>query len=509
MVLSPYMDVVEIWFLYIPLFYWGAFVVLLYRHDLSRLFHPFADRSGPRQWWSVLLDLGLLSLQQASSRPPDRRRHLPYFVYLVLALGPSLSWALPWFPRAWYYLVGVQVASGLVLAMATVRVLGRPPRRAYVDVLRYPRLGSRARHLHDSQPTPPTTDAPAGPQPKKRVHFFSVSLKNGVVVSTPSYPEKQAFVAQLVHALETTNPDFAWVQFLFAQADHHANLIRMKNMIHRAKMAIEEPAYSFLTDRTHERRELHRDFYRMADARMAKVDALVTKPTIVMAIQGMWVDSKDSDLAGALPFAHCSDEHDSLAIFQYRDPRMLRELVERRMVVDIGEYLERFTRSRLEPPSFMATPEGLRTFVHLPVGEAAESLQSIHGGPSAKGYTRAKVKEDEGEDSKPDSGPLGDVTSRIVRLTDVPEMKGILEDSSIQPLDHLSSTTVRTFELLYRDGHTEFVLSSETVEDMRKFAQLLDSVYGELKLEKAEQTPSFLQELPSILGLTDNRNHWK
>jgi hypothetical protein len=502
------MNSAEVEFLYLPVFYWGAFVLWLYRHDLSRLFRPFTDKSGPSRAWSVLLDVGLLTPRQAASKPTEEKHYLPYSAYMGLATGLSLSWVLPWFPRPWYYLVAIQAASGLVLTMATVRLLGRPPRRPYVDVLRHPRLGSRVRHFYDA-PSPPATESPDKSQPKKKVRYFNASLKNGIVVSTPSYPEKQAFVAQLVHALETANPDFAWVQFLFVQADHHAKLVRLKNSIHRAKKAIEEPAYSFLTDKMHERRELHRDFYRMADARMTKVDVLVTRPTVVLAIQGMWVGSQDSDMAGALPFAHCSDEHDSLAVFQYRDPRMLRELVDRRMVTDIGEYLERFTGSRLEPPSFMAAPEGLRTFVHLPVGEAAESLQSIHGGPSAKGYTRAKVKEDQGEDTKPDPGPRGDITSRFVRLAEVPEMKGILEDSSIQPLDHLPSTTVRTFELLYSNGHTEFVFSSETVEDMRKYAQLLDSVYGELKLEKADQTPGFLQELPRILGLGDYRTHEK
>ena len=494
------MNTSEVEFLYLPVFYWGASLIWLYRHDLPRLFRPFIEKRGLRREWSVLLDLDLLSPRQAASKPAEGEHHLSYLAYLGVAAGLSLSWVLPWFPRAWYYLVAIQAASGQVLTIATVRLLGRPPRRPYVDILRLPRLGSRVRHFHDAAP-PSAEETPSEPQPKKKVRYFSASLGNGIVVSTPTYPEKQALVAQLVHALETANPDFAWVQFLFVQADHHAKLIRLKNSIHRAKKAIEEPAYSFLTDKFHDRRELHRDFYRRADARAVKVDALVTKPTIVLAIQGMWVSSPDSNMAGSLPFAHCSDEHDSLAVFQYRDPRMLRELVERRMVTDIGEYLERFTKSRLEPPSFLATPEGLRTFVHLPLGEAAESLQSIHPGLSAKNYTRAKVE----EDSMPSPGPRGDITSRFVRLVDVPEMKGILEDSSIQPLDHLPSTTVRTFELLYANGHTEFVLSSETVEDMRKYAQLLDSVYGELKLEKAEQTPGFLRELPRILGLGDGR----
>ena len=40
-----------------------------------------------------------------------------------------------------------QGISAMVLTAATMQYLGPPPRRPYVDVLRYPRLGSRIRHL--------------------------------------------------------------------------------------------------------------------------------------------------------------------------------------------------------------------------------------------------------------------------------------------------------------------------------------------------------------------------
>ncbi|MDG7012571.1 MAG: hypothetical protein JRN17_05725, partial [Nitrososphaerota archaeon] len=274
-----------------------------------------------------------------------------------------------------------------------------------------------------------------------------------------------------------------------------------KNSLRGAKAEIERPSVDLVSGEERTRRELKRDFYNKADSRMNKVDEMVTKPLVTLAIQGMWVSSKEGASVDALPFDHCSDEHDSLAVFQYRDPRMLRELVERRMVTDIGEYLDRYTKSRLEPPSFLVTPEGLRSYVHIPIGEAAESLRSISGGSSTKGYKRVKVREDAEGDPEPDPGQLSDISSRFAALASVPEMEKVLEDGSIQPLDHLASTAVRTFELLYRDGHTDFVFSSETVEDMREYAQLLDSVYGELSLEAVEKVPGFLRELPNALGL--------
>ena len=134
-------------FLYSPVPYWGAFVLLLYRHDLSRLRRPFRDGGTPRDWWSVLNNLGLLSSEQASRMPSRRREFLPYLVFLSASSGLSLSWALGLFPPLWYYLVVVQGIAGIVLTAATMQYVGSPPRRPYVDVLRYPRLGSRLKHL--------------------------------------------------------------------------------------------------------------------------------------------------------------------------------------------------------------------------------------------------------------------------------------------------------------------------------------------------------------------------
>jgi len=459
------MNPAEVGLLYLPVFSWGASVLFLYRHDLSRLRHPFRDTGDPRNWWAA---------------------H-PSAPYLVFAAAISLSWVVPAFPRQWYFLLIAQGTSGLVLTMATVKQLGPPPRKPYVDVLRYPRLGSRLRHLR-SIPVRPE-------EPKARIRFFNVSLRNGTVVSTPSYPEKQAFCATLIQALEAANPDFAWIQFLFVKADHGSALVQLKNSMERAKWEIERPALDFISGEERVRRELGRDFYRLADSRMKKVDDIVTKPMVTLAIQGMWVSKVDSGRVDVLPFDHCSDEHDSLAVFQYRDPRLLRELVDRRMVADIREYLDRYTKSRLEPPSFMATPEGLESFVHLPAGEIVESLRSITWGNSARGYNRAKIE----GDAKADSGLREDVTSNILRLVGVPKMEKILEDDSIQPLLHLSSATVRAFELIYSAGRTELLLSAETVDDMRKYAHLLDSVYGDLDLETAEKVPAFLRQLPSLL----------
>ena len=336
--------------------------------------------------------------------------------------------------------------------------------------------------------------APKEKDAKKRVRFFNVSLRNGIVMSTPAYQNKQSFVAHLIRSLETTNPDFAWIQFLFVRSDYGTELVRLKNSMHRAKTAIERPSIDLISGEEQDRKQLYRDFYRKTDARMKKVDDIVTKPTITMAIQGLWVSS-EPDSIKALPFDHCSDEHDSLALFKYRDPRMLIELVNRRMVVDISEYFDRYTKSRLEPPSFLVTAEELQSYIHLPAGEVAESLRSLQGETSKREFSQGNVEEDE-------PSRVNDVSSKLLKIVKVPKYDKPLEDASVQPLSHLAGPSVRTFELVYSRGKTEILLSAETVEDMSDYAGSLSLVYGAMTFQTAEPHPSFLRELPALVGLT-------
>ena len=269
-------------FLYLPVPYWVAFVLLLYRQDLSRLAHPVKDQSGLRSWSFVLSHL---KLQGAGARRPSRKDEMfPYAICILISAGLSLSWTLGIFPPVWYYLIAVQGISAVVLTAATERYLGTPPRRPYVDVLRFPRLGSRIRHLPK---VPPVKRQPVrqAAMEKRSVRFFSASLRNGVVMSTPSYPEKQVFCSHLIRAIEVANPDFAWIQFLFVKSSYGPELVRLKNSMHKAKASIEQPALDLVSGQEHDKRELHGDYYRKADARMKKVDDIMSKPTITLAIQ--------------------------------------------------------------------------------------------------------------------------------------------------------------------------------------------------------------------------------
>jgi hypothetical protein len=335
-----------------------------------------------------------------------------------------------------------------------------------------------------------------GPKDDKRgVRFFNVTLKNGIVMSTPGCEEKQILIADLIRVLETSNPDFAWVQFLFVRSNYSQALVRLKNAIHRTKTAIEQPSVDLISGQERDRRELHRDYYRRAEARMKKIDDVVTKPTITIAIQGMWVGRQDPRQSIALPFEHCTDEHDSLALFLYRDPRMLLELIDRRMVEDISRYLDSYTRSRVEPPSFLLTPEELPCYVHLPAGSRVGFLNSLSWGTFGKGLIRGNVA-GEGLASSRD-----DIDTTIVRLTKVPKIEKPLDDRDTEPLAHLASTTPRSFELVYKGKKTDLLLTARTVEDLRAYVDILDSVYGQLKCERSDSLPSFLRQLPAVVGL--------
>ena len=330
---------------------------------------------------------------------------------------------------------------------------------------------------------------------KRRVRFFNVTLKNGIVMSTPGCEEKQTLIADLIRVLETSNPDFAWVQFLFVRSNYSQALVRLKNSIHRTKIAIEQPSVDLISGQERDRRELHRDYYRRAEARMKKIDDVVTKPTITMAIQGMWVGSRDPRQTIALPFEHCADEHDSLALFLYRDPRMLLELIDRRMIEDITRYLDSYTGSRVEPPSFLLTPEELPCYIHLPAGGLVGSLNSLSWGTFGKGLIRGNVA-GEGQAKSRD-----DIDTTLVRLAKVPKIEKALDDRDIEPLAHLASTTPRSLELVYSERKTDLLLTARTVDDLRAYVDILDSVYGQLKCERFTDAPSFLSQLPDIVGL--------
>lgn len=123
-----------------------------------------------------------------------------------------------------------------------------------------------------------------------------------------------------------------------------------------------------------ERKEKRTEWYRSIDLWTKKIEEALPLPKVVMGIQGVWVADEDP----ASTFDHCSDEVDSLAVFQYRDPCMLAELVDRRIVEDIGRYFDAFQMgARRKPPSLVLVADDLPYYVHVPQGKTLKRLHSL------------------------------------------------------------------------------------------------------------------------------------
>jgi len=484
----PAMTIDSAWlFLYTPLPWLAVMYIVAYRHELARLAKPFKDRTGLNEWWSVCAHLGLIKAE-AVRRSERAVRSGSLFTVLAI-VGLDLIPALVHPPLEWYFLMILQGASSLVLFLILMNRIGPPPAKPYSDVLPYPRLGTRIRHLRKiPRPKRPIEK----PVAKDEVRFFNVSLINGAVMSVPHLEEPQRLVGELIHSIEAASPRFAWVQFLFIRANFSPALVALKNSIHAATEMIKTPKISFIDGSESDRAELHRDWYRKAGERMKGIEALVNKPQVLLAIQGMWVGGPEQ--LSSLPFKDCYDDHDRLGIFTYRNPRMLIELVERRMVEDVSPYITSYARSRMEPPSFLLTPEEVPYYVHFPVVKEAESMKSV----SFKQYSPATREGGvEGAGEKETVAP-----SKVLRLTQIPLITEPLKEKDVGGLSSLPSSTVRGFEVLFSEGRTELLVSSRSDPEVKEYVGVLESVYGELGAKETPAKPSFLKEIPRIVGLS-------
>jgi hypothetical protein len=160
--MEPTKDVnpVETVFLYLPFPYWAGFVLLLYGHDLPRLRHPVRDDGSTGNWWAVLNQLGLLSDYHATRKGRSNGSLGLYFAVPSASFGLSIACTFHFLPSAWYFLILIQAAAGIVMTAVTVRNVGPPPGRYYKDFLAYPRLGSRISHLAKLTPLAVTGSAP-------------------------------------------------------------------------------------------------------------------------------------------------------------------------------------------------------------------------------------------------------------------------------------------------------------------------------------------------------------
>ena len=156
-------------FLVTPLPYLPAMYFVAYRHDLGRLVKPFHDLAPTKaNWYAVCKTLELVGtdVKPPASPPMGGARNLVLLTASasVFVVSTLISQALPW-----YYLCGLQAFVALPLfVVLVVNRTGPFPFRPYRDVLSYPRLGTRVRHLRNKEPhkdAAPARSATAGGPP--------------------------------------------------------------------------------------------------------------------------------------------------------------------------------------------------------------------------------------------------------------------------------------------------------------------------------------------------------
>lgn len=138
-------------FLLTPIPYLVAMYVARYRHDLGRLAKHVQDRASKRDWWSVCNHLGLISTD--IGKPTWRPWKSPTLLAVLLTLLISFSRIVIPIHLTWYYLCLLQMVGALPMLLRLTRITGPVPFRPYKDVLPFPRLGTRIRHLKESNQT--------------------------------------------------------------------------------------------------------------------------------------------------------------------------------------------------------------------------------------------------------------------------------------------------------------------------------------------------------------------
>jgi hypothetical protein len=362
--------------------------------------------------------------------------------------------------------------------------------------------------------------------------FFNVALKNGHLMSRPRYEPEQEFIGNLIHELEQRDPDFAWIQFIFQKVDYSRQIMMLKNELLSYKRFAETLEVNGKGE-PRRRKELDSEWYRTVELRCKKIDELRSSHQVMLGIQGMWVEKSEEVIQGisgsprSAPiefstFQSCRDELDSLAIFTYRDPRVLLELARRRFVTDINRYFRKYSDSRMEPPSLILAAEDLGNYVHLPVGNITDHLSSLlppsfdeeeHNGEFTtfgvgsglnSGDSPYATRRKEDQSSMPDPLLLPVVepqtetkTSKgnfyLSRMKTIPQINQKLDTEAFSRLKHLPSQYTRSFELLYNEGRISLLIGSADDRDLEAYKRSLVSVYGGFEFVEESEISSCMR----------------
>ena len=386
----------------------------------------------------------------------------------------------------------------------------------------------------------------------KDVFFFNFALRDGHFMARPIFNPQQSLVGEIIHSLERFNPRFAWIQFLFSRRDYNHLLMHTKAELESYVQLANTSQYDTRSSQKIPRKELKTQWYKLAQARIKKIEQMLSKPTVIFAINGMWVSNEGNVSSSIhqiqeLPLSLSSDDTDRLRAFVYRDPRILGMLIERRMVTDISASIYSYSQSREEPPSLIFGPDEIPYYVHMPAGTSAKGLSSIRAAahlPVGGTLNAEEVAREEGnETSKPyylaqsmnpeNESPTNQATTWFKRqpekggecadgiekrkrplvasLNKLPTLEQPLDEEEAQRLSQIASRNVRTFEVLYesqndskQSGITQVLLSSScetSGDDLEKiYIPQLESIYGKLEYTIiSDNKPAFVASLANLM----------
>lgn len=278
------------------------------------------------------------------------------------------------------------------------------------------------------------------------LHMFYVSLRDAHFMSQPVYEPAGSFMNSLVLTMEAQAPRFAWIQFIFERANVTDGLASLRYYLLHG----EDDGSTWV---------------KMAAERVKALNAMVSRPTVALAIRGVWAGEERG--LHELPFAHCADSLDQLALFVTRDPYMLVLMQERRTEFNLPAYFSHYSGSRTEAPAFVLMASNLPFYIHFP------SMGNVKWGVHADLPAIGAWNNMASNESRP--------RRSVMEVSGVPRLDRALEKDELARLAGLASRTPRSFELMYYDRQTHILLSG----DIERYEQALASIYGQLNLAPA------------------------
>ncbi|MDG7040460.1 MAG: hypothetical protein JRN66_04235 [Nitrososphaerota archaeon] len=411
------------WWLPFPVL--GLLYYMIYRHDLLRFLHPHGR---PARWNDAFGYLKLLyRVEQGRSLIP-----------LLAIAGIAVSLVADLSPYSLLTFVAMQMSASVAIMVAVVWFLGTPAMSNKAMNLHYPRMGAMVFPKVSGVPAPGSKEVKTDD-----LHMFYVSLRDAHFMSQPVYEPVGSFMNSLVLAMEAQGPRFAWIQFIFVRANVTNSLASLRyGLLHVADDGS--------------------TWTKMAPERVKALNAIISQPTVALAIRGVWAGEGLHEL----PFNRCADSLDQLAVFSVIDPRLLVLMHERRTEFNLPACFSHYAGSRAEAPAFIIAADNLPFFIHFP--SMGNVKWGVHADLPAIGAWNSPPA-------------AGGAAASVMEVSGVPRLNRTAEKDELARLAGLASNTPRSLELVYYDGQTHVLLSG----DIGRYEQALASVYGQLNLAPA------------------------